>query len=176
MRLFCTICFALCFITNNLAKAEDIKFNGAELRAVDKITGRTSTFSVLVGDTYHFGSLSILPYSCVAHPPEETPENKAFLDISETKPNKAPESVFRGWMFSSSPAISAMEHPVYDIWVLKCLQLEDNRETQDNELDENIEGIETLDVIKETTLAPTLAPITKKQTPIDKVKNKAFEF
>lgn len=122
-RFFLVFCLVLSGLSN--AQAEDIKTNGAKLRAVDKITGRVVTFTVPVGDSVHFGSLSILLHSCVTKPPEETPENKAFLDISETKQNQAPETVFRGWMFSSSPSISAMEHPVFDIWVLQCVNLEE---------------------------------------------------
>ena len=55
---------------------------------------------------------------CLKKPPEETPENAAFLTVvDEDSPEKP---VFHGWMFSSNPALSAMEHPVYDIWVVEC--------------------------------------------------------
>ncbi|MBF0307776.1 MAG: DUF2155 domain-containing protein, partial [Alphaproteobacteria bacterium] len=52
--------------------------------------------------------------------PEETPEAAAFLDVWEIRPGQPATDLFRGWMFASSPALSAMEHPVYDIWVLDC--------------------------------------------------------
>ena len=51
---------------------------------------------------------------------EETPESAAFLEIVERRPGEAPATPFVGWMFASSPALSAMEHPVYDVWVLDC--------------------------------------------------------
>jgi len=53
-------------------------------------------------------------------PPEEAPEAAAFLDVNEIKPGLAEANVFRGWMFASSPALSAMENPVYDLWLVGC--------------------------------------------------------
>lgn len=90
------------------------------LRAMDKITARVSTITVPVGGTVSFGSLKITAKACDKHPPEETPEASAFLDVVEEKPGEAPQPRFDGWMFASSPALSALEHPVYDLWVLDC--------------------------------------------------------
>lgn len=90
------------------------------LRAMDKITARVSTITVPVGSTVTFGSLKITAKACDKHPPEETPEASAFLDVVEEKPGEAPQPRFQGWMFASSPALSALEHPVYDLWVLDC--------------------------------------------------------
>ena len=90
------------------------------LRAMDKITARVSTITVPVGDTVAFGSLQITARACDKRPPEETPEASAYLDVIEEKPGEAPQPRFNGWMFASSPALSALEHPVYDIWVLDC--------------------------------------------------------
>jgi len=53
-------------------------------------------------------------------PPEETPESAAFLEITELRSDSDPVSLFNGWMFASSPALSAVEHPVYDVWVIDC--------------------------------------------------------
>lgn len=90
------------------------------LRAMDKITARVSTVTVPVGDTVAFGSLQITARACDKRPPEETPESAAYLDVIEEKPGEAPQPRFNGWMFASSPALSGLEHPVYDIWVLDC--------------------------------------------------------
>ncbi|WP_374382502.1 DUF2155 domain-containing protein [Dongia sp.] len=90
------------------------------LRAMDKITARVSTITVPVGGTVAFGSLQITAKACDKHPPEETPEASAYLDVVEEKPGEAPQPRFQGWMFASSPALSALEHPVYDLWVLDC--------------------------------------------------------
>ena len=90
------------------------------LQGLDKVTGRVSTIEAPVGDTVRFGALEIIARTCDKRPPEETPESTAFLDIWEIRPGEAAVSLFRGWMFASSPALSAMEHPVYDVWLLDC--------------------------------------------------------
>jgi hypothetical protein len=100
--------------------AQAIPGDNVVLRAMDKITARVSTITVPVGGTVAFGSLQITAKACDKHPPEETPEATAFLDVVEEKPGEAPQARFQGWMFASSPALSALEHPVYDLWVLDC--------------------------------------------------------
>jgi hypothetical protein len=100
--------------------AHAVQMDEAVLQGLDKITARVSTIKVPVGETVNFGSLQITVKACDKHPPEETPESSAFLQVVEQKPGEAPVTRFSGWMFASSPALSAMEHPVYDLWVLDC--------------------------------------------------------
>ena len=97
-----------------------IPMERAILQGLDKTTARVSRIVVPVGESVRFGSLSIELEACDKRPPEETPEAAAFLKIIEQRPDEAPVIRFSGWMFASSPALSAMEHPVYDIWVLDC--------------------------------------------------------
>lgn len=92
-----------------------------KLRALDKVTARTRTLYAPVGETVRFGTLSILAQACDKRPPEETPESAAFLEVTEQRSEQAPTDVFRGWMFASSPGLSAMQHPIYDVWVLDCV-------------------------------------------------------
>ena len=94
----------------------------ATMQELDKITARISTLSASVGEAWQFGTLEVTVQRCAFHPPEETPENAAFVVIHDIgyDPSVAPAEVFSGWMFSSSPAISALEHPVYDITLLAC--------------------------------------------------------
>ncbi len=102
------------------APAHAIQMEEAVLQGLDKITARISTIEVAVGETVSFGSLQITVQACDKRPPEETPESAAFLQVVEQKPGEQPVTRFSGWMFASSPALSAMEHPVYDLWVLDC--------------------------------------------------------
>ncbi len=95
-------------------------FDVAVLQGMDKVTARVSTIEAPVGEVVKFGALEIIARHCDKRPPEETPESAAFLDIWEVRLGEAAVSLFRGWMFGSSPALSAMEHPVYDVWVLDC--------------------------------------------------------
>jgi hypothetical protein len=92
----------------------------AVLQALDKVTARVTTLEAPLGETVRTGTLEIIARACDKKPPEEPPESAAFLDIWEQRPGEPVQGVFRGWMFASSPALSAMEHPVYDVWVLDC--------------------------------------------------------
>ncbi|MGB0921231.1 MAG: DUF2155 domain-containing protein [Alphaproteobacteria bacterium] len=92
------------------------------VRALDKITARMSEHKLSVNTPYQFGTLAIILRTCTKNPPEETPEVTAYLEILDNRPDVEEENRewFRGWMFASSPAISALEHPVYDVWVIDC--------------------------------------------------------
>ena len=92
----------------------------AVLQGLDKVTARVSTIEAPVGQTVGFGTLEIIARTCDKRPPEEPPESAAFLDIWEVRHGEAAQSLFRGCMFASSPALSALEHPVYDVWMLDC--------------------------------------------------------
>jgi hypothetical protein len=154
------------------AQADPMEGDAVILRALDKVTARTSDLEIPIGEYATFGSLTILPQKCLKRPPEETPETTAFLEITEhlnsadmdaashtatariitpaETPAAAPSGeplpppsdsnaappvntentandqnrgivrLFTGWMFASSPAINALEHPVYDVWVIDC--------------------------------------------------------
>lgn len=99
-----------------LADAYDV----AVLQALDKVTAQVSTIDAPIGEVVKFGTIEMVARTCDKRPPEETPESAAFMDIWEVRPGEPAVSVFRGWMFASSPALSAMEHPVYDVWILDC--------------------------------------------------------
>jgi hypothetical protein len=102
-------------------RAAAIPMDTVVLQGLDKITARVSTIKVPVGQTVSFGALQITARACDKHPPEEAPEAAAFLQVVEVKPDEKPVQVFQGWMFASSPALSALEHPVYDLVVLDCV-------------------------------------------------------
>lgn len=93
----------------------------AALHALDKIAARVSKMWVPVGTVAKFGRLSIDVKACRKRPPEEPPEAAAFLEIVDSGRDGQAVDVFRGWMFASSPSLSAMEHPLYDIWVAGCM-------------------------------------------------------
>ena len=94
--------------------------NLAVLQGLNKVTARVSAIEAPVDWTVLFGTLAITVRTCHKAPPEEPPESAAFLEIYDVKPGEQPVELFSGWMFASSPALSALEHPVYDIWVLDC--------------------------------------------------------
>ncbi len=90
------------------------------LRALDKVTARISTIEAPIEREIRFGTLRILARACRTRPPEEPPETTAFLEITDVRPGEPSVPLFTGWMFASSPALSALEHPVYDVWVIAC--------------------------------------------------------
>ncbi|MDC0033637.1 DUF2155 domain-containing protein [Alphaproteobacteria bacterium] len=94
---------------------------GALLQGLDKVTARVSTFEVPQDKPVRFGPLEIVVRTCSKSSPEETPESTAFLEIHNVRPGEERARIFSGWMFASSPALSAMEHPVYDIWIVDCI-------------------------------------------------------
>ena len=92
----------------------------ALLEGLDKITARVSKFEAPVGAAVQFGTLAVRVRDCEKSPPEDAPESAAFVEIDETRPGETRNRVFSGWMFASSPALSALEHPVYDVILLDC--------------------------------------------------------
>lgn len=119
---FCALLLAAAIMMPAAARAEMEPQPVAKLRTLDKVTARTMTFEADVGSTVKFGPLFIKIRSCQKAPPVEQPESAAFLQIWENSlKDKTPQWVFSGWMFASSPALSPMDHPIYDVWVLDCL-------------------------------------------------------
>jgi hypothetical protein len=87
------------------------------LRGLDTLNGRTEDMTLRVGETVRFGQLEILFEACRV--PREAPGSDAYAflrirDVRESEPR------FSGWMFAASPALSALDHPRYDIWILGC--------------------------------------------------------
>ena len=112
----------LLLIGSGAAQADWIEGETATIQALDKITARISTLKVQIDTPARFGTLSVVVRRCAYHPPEEPPEDAAFIEVTDNghDAEKPPKPVFTGWMFASSPAVSAMEHPVYDLTLLSC--------------------------------------------------------
>ena len=92
----------------------------AELQGLDKVTARTQRFYAPVGQATRFGTLEIAVGDCLVNVPEAPPESVAYLTIVDHKPGQAEEKLFAGWMFASTPSLSALDHGVYDVRVLAC--------------------------------------------------------
>lgn len=115
-------------VLDHKATFEDAKADEKGVRrsilmgGLDKITARTFKFQAPVGATVRFQKLLITPRTCHVRPPEETPETTVFVEIAEASPEGGEDlhRLFSGWMFASSPGLNALEHPVYDVWVIGC--------------------------------------------------------
>ncbi len=110
---------ALCSIATT-SNAADIETNTARFQAINKITGQVQEIDVSINGLANFETFSILVRKCVTRSPEDTPENTAFVDVVDDYQTSNPVNIFKGWMFSSTPGINGVEHPIYDIWLLKC--------------------------------------------------------
>ena len=89
----------------------------ADLVALDKVTARATRLTVRVGQSVAFGPLSIAVRACEVRPPDQPADATAFLDITDAHPGAAQ---FHGWMLVSAPAVSMLEHPIYDVRVTGC--------------------------------------------------------
>lgn len=125
MRSF-VLALSLVLLSSASAHAANITGSAILVRALDKVTATTKDYTVKIGDTLEYGSLSIDAVHCEKRPPEELPETFAFLKIRDAKldgtgqETDEADTVFSGWMFASRPALSALDHGVYDIWVIGC--------------------------------------------------------
>lgn len=93
---------------------------GAVLRGLDKQSGQTTDLTVKVGESTAFGPLTVSLSACRF--PADNAAADAFAHLTVT--DGAGATVFTGWMIASSPALSAMDHPRYDIWVESCINPE----------------------------------------------------
>lgn len=100
--------------------------NIAILQGLNKVTAKSSKLESLVGEEIIFGQLKIKVEKCIKSHPEERPENKILMKIMQGKmeENQEEKIIFHGWMFSSSPSISSLEHPIYDITAIECKNIE----------------------------------------------------
>jgi len=96
----------------------------AELQGLDKVTARTQRFFAPVGETTRFGTLGITVGDCLVNTPDAPPESVAYLTIVDHKPGQPEEKLFAGWMFTSTPSLSALDHGVYDVRVLACTMVQ----------------------------------------------------
>ncbi len=123
------------------AAAVNIVGEKVVLRALDKVTATTKDYTIDVGESLNYGSLRVDVKHCEKKPPEDIPATWAFVQIFDTRISEENlevepveggtaiildengtkrEKIFSGWMLAEKPAISALEHPVYDVWVIEC--------------------------------------------------------
>lgn len=97
----------------------------ASFSGLDKITGRITTFDVYIGETVQFGALQVTPRACYNRDETETQHVDAFVEVDEITLDRKIKRIFTGWMFADSPALNAIEHPIFDVWLKECKQKTD---------------------------------------------------
>lgn len=151
ISFFVFLCAVLMvFSTNSTCAGEMESYDTVKIRALDKVTARAETLDLKIGETTQFGSVFIKAQACKKALPIEQPESAAFIQVWDFPANRGvidqenPEWVYSGWMFASSPGLAAMDHPIYDIWVLDCLgdviaETEDDLEADDQNIESEAE-------------------------------------
>ncbi len=114
----------ICINSKILVANEWLIGNIGVFQGLDKITARIKTFEIKVGIPKNFGILDIDLQKCVYSKPLDEPESIAFIKIldksDKNSDTKEKSLIFEGWIFASSPALNAMEHPVYDVSLISC--------------------------------------------------------
>jgi len=100
--------------------AQKITNPSAVFAGLDKITGRIISFDVAINETVRFGALEVTPRACYTRPSTEAANIDGFVEVDELTLQGELRRIFTGWMFAASPGLSAVEHPIYDIWLTDC--------------------------------------------------------
>ena len=112
----------LIVFNNNLISDESIyEGNFIELKILDKVSSKNYKVKIKIGEEKIFKNISIKPFKCKNSEFDDNPEIIAYLQVKDLKNIGNDEVfVFNGWTFSSSPSINTFDHPVYDLWLIKC--------------------------------------------------------
>ncbi len=109
---------------DEFAPEKNIVTNGVTLQGLDKQTARVFIINAPIGKPIEFGSLKIVVHHCENAPLEDYQESMAFITISDRRSKSATHPLFSGWMFASSPSLSALDHPIYDVWIKGCKNID----------------------------------------------------
>jgi hypothetical protein len=117
IQIFYYLIFSFLFSTYSFSS--DISF--VEIKILDKVSSKTSQLSLNIGQETKFENLIIKILKCKNSEFDDNPEVTAYMQVQDvTLKNNDKVFVFNGWTFSSSPSVSLFDHPVYDIWLIKC--------------------------------------------------------
>ena len=104
-------------LSNKNVSSDENKITYASLSVLNKITANVDNLDIKLKENFNYGELRIYPIECYLSSPEEKPETAIYLNVYH---NTKDEKIFSGWMLKTLPSISAIEHPIYDIWVNDC--------------------------------------------------------
>ncbi len=98
---------------------ETIEKKYASFKLLNKTTNKVSKKEILVNTKVNWETLNIEVLYCASTPPTEIPENYVLIDVYD-KINEDKINIYKGWMISSSPDVTSLENPIYDLWLLDC--------------------------------------------------------
>ena len=104
-------------------QADDLDYFGKkiDIKILDKLSSKSKLLKLDIGENFSYKNLEIKVLKCKNSKFDDNPEITTYLQVKDSKnSNKDEVFVFNGWTFSSSPSIQVFDHPVYDLWILKC--------------------------------------------------------
>jgi len=110
-------------LTTIIVQADDLDYFGKkiDIRILDKLSSKSKLLKIDIGENFSYKNLEIKVLKCKNSEFDDNPEITTYLQVKDTKnPDNDEIFVFNGWTFSSSPSIQVFDHPVYDLWILKC--------------------------------------------------------
>tara|TARA_B100001063_G_scaffold217339_1_gene219947 strand:- start:636 stop:1037 length:402 start_codon:yes stop_codon:yes gene_type:complete len=119
LNIFLSILFL--FFSFNLQSSENLEGNYTDIKILDKISSKNLLLKLKNGEERKYKDLLIKSLKCKNSEFDDNPEITAYIQVSDlTNKDNNDVFVFNGWMFSSSPSIAPFDHPVYDIWLVRC--------------------------------------------------------
>lgn len=107
--------------TSILYSKSELEGSFTEIKILDKISSKNTSLKLKNGQLLKFKDLSILSLKCKNSEFDDNPEITAYIQVRDlSNQNNDEVFVFNGWMFSSSPSITPFDHPIYDVWLVKC--------------------------------------------------------
>ena len=116
--------FFFVIVFNNCLLSDEKIYEGnfVELKVLDKVSSKNYKIKIKIGEEIVFKNISIKPLKCKNSEFDDNPEIIAYLQVRDLKNIENNEVfVFNGWAFSSSPSINTFDHPIYDLWLTKCI-------------------------------------------------------
>ena len=110
--------FIILFFSHQVS-SEPVQKQYANFKLLDKISNKLIEKSIKVNESDFIETLNIQVISCFTEPPNEIPEDYVLIDVKDNFHDKE-ISIYKGWMISSSPDVTPLEHPIYDLWLLGC--------------------------------------------------------
>ena len=114
--------FLIIFCNISFTDESNYEGNFIELKVLDKVSSKNYKINIKIGEEKIFKNISIKPLKCKNSKFDDNPEVIAYLQVKDLKNIGNDEVfVFNGWTFSSSPSINTFDHPVYDLWLIRCV-------------------------------------------------------
>tara|TARA_B100000524_G_scaffold280211_1_gene156600 strand:- start:34 stop:435 length:402 start_codon:yes stop_codon:yes gene_type:complete len=121
IKFYSSIIIFSLFVFSNLYSENNLEGNFTDIKILDKISSKNELIKIINGEEIKYKDLLIKSIKCKNSEFDDNPEITAYIQVKDlTNKNKDGVFVFNGWMFSSSPSIAPFDHPVYDIWLVKC--------------------------------------------------------